>query len=104
MMLQGAVAFVLLIACANVAGLLLATRRESGVTRSRLRMTLGAGRGRIVRQVLTESLPLAMLGATFGVLLAWLGLKAVAGNHSVGISPPRGRDPRRAGAGVHRGV
>ena len=40
-------------------------------------MTLGAGRGRIVRQVLTESLPLAMVGATFGVLLAWLGLKVL---------------------------
>jgi putative ABC transport system permease protein len=75
LILQGAVAFVLLIACANVAGLLLArgAKRHTELT---MRMTLGAGRRRIVRQVMTESLPLAVLGATFGVLVAWLGLKA----------------------------
>ena len=74
LILQGAVAFVLLIACANVAGLLLArgTTRQTELT---LRMTLGAGRRRIMRQVMTESLPLAFLGAAFGILLAWLGLK-----------------------------
>ena len=72
--LQGAVALVLLISCANVAGLLLA-RGANRRTELALRMTLGAGRARVIRQVLTESVPLALVGATAGIAIAWAGLK-----------------------------
>jgi putative ABC transport system permease protein len=94
--IAGAVALVLVVACVNVTNLLLArgVRRRPEFA---LRIALGAGRKRLVWQLLTESLFLAVMGGLTGMAVAWIGVRAL-----VALSPPG--LPRAADIGLNGSV
>lgn len=89
MLLMGSVVFVLLIACANVANLLLA-RSETRSKEMAVRVAMGAGRTRLVRQLLTEGITLALIGGALGIVFGHYALRGLLSVNPDGV--PRAQE------------
>ena len=96
LIILGTVGFVLLIACSNVANLLL-VRAESRTRDTAVRIALGAGRSRLIQGVMLEAVLLAAMGGVLGLLLAWVGTRILVASGPAAI-------PRLADIGVSPGV
>ena len=102
-LLMAAVCLVLLLACANIGGLLL-IRMTTRAREMAIRTAIGAGRRRLARQLFTETILITLLGGASGILLAGFGLRAIEALGPARYSAPFRSQPEPPGVDLRRGV